>query len=364
MRRQEAERTERLEQNGTVEHSGRPTITEMTRTKELGMDHALVTGVAGFIGSHMAEELLRQGWVVTGLDKRSPAADPVAAANLSGLVGHERFHLVVADLNRTDLTVLAEDALVVFHLAALAGVRRSWGDNFGDSVSANVLATQRVLEACVAAEVPRLVLASSSSVYGSGSGRPSQESDQLAPVSPYGVTKLAAERLGMAYAARPAAATSIVAVRYFTVYGPRQRPDMAVSRIMRAALTGVTVPLYGTGEQLRDFTFISDVVDATIAAAAAETKAAVVNVGAGCSVPLSRVFGIVGELAGAKVPVLHRVAQPGDVDATAADLTRARTLLGYQPQVQIDAGLRKQWEWLVARDALALPTQTVAEARR
>jgi UDP-glucuronate 4-epimerase len=318
------------------------------------MDHALVTGVAGFIGSHLAEELLRRGWVVTGLDRRSPDADPVAAANLSGLVGHEPFHLVVADLNHADLAVLAEDAHVVFHLAALTGVRRSWGDSFGDYVTANVLATQKVLEACATAEVPRLVLASSSSVYGPGTGRPSRECDQLAPVSPYGVTKLAAERLGLAYAARPAAATSVVAVRYFSVYGPRQRPDMAVSRIMRAALTSATVPLYGTGEQLRDFTFITDAVAATIAAATAETEAAVVNVGAGCSVPLARVFGMVGELSGAKVPVLHRVAQPGDVEATAADLTRARTLLGYQPQVQIDVGLQKQWEWLVARDALPL----------
>jgi len=328
------------------------------------MDHALVTGVAGFIGSHLAEELLRQGWVVTGLDRRSPAADPVAGANLSGLIGHERFHLVVADLNHADLAVLAEDARVVFHLAGLAGVRRSWGDCFGDYVSANVLATQRVLEACVAAEVPRLVLASSSSVYGPGTGRPSRECDQLSPVSPYGVTKLAAERLGMAYAARPAVSTSIVAVRYFTVYGPRQRPDMAVSRIMRAALTGVTVPLYGTGEQLRDFTFISDVIAATIAAASADTTAAVVNVGTGCSVPLSRVFSMVGELAGARVPVLHRVAQPGDVDATAADLTRARTLLGYQPHVQIAAGLQEQWEWLAARDSLTPTACPAAEVRR
>jgi len=328
------------------------------------MDHALVTGVAGFIGSHLAEELLRQGWVVTGLDRRSPAADPVAAANLSGLVAHERFHLVVADLNHADLAMLAEDSRVVFHLAALAGVRRSWGDCFGDYVSANVLATQRVLEACAAAEVPRLVLASSSSVYGPGTGRPSRECDQLSPVSPYGVTKLAAERLGLAYAARPAAVTSVVAVRYFTVYGSRQRPDMAVSRIMRAALTGVTVPLYGTGEQLRDFTFISDIVTATIAAATADTTAAVVNVGAGYSVPLSRVFSIVGELAGAKVPVLHRVAQPGDVDATAADLTRARTLLGYQPHVQIAAGLQEQWKWLVARDALPLTARSAAEVGR
>lgn len=328
------------------------------------MKHALITGVAGFIGSHLAAELLRQGWRVTGLDRRSPSADLMAAANLSALVGHDRFHLSVADLNTADLPVIAEDAQVVFHLAALAGVRRSWGHLFAEYVSANVLATQRLLDACAAAEVPRVVLASSSSVYGPGGGRPSCETDSVTPASPYGVTKLAAERLAMAYAACPEFATSVVALRYFTVYGPRQRPDMAISRIMRAALSGVSVPLYGTGERYRDFTYIDDVVAATIAAATADTSADVVNVGSGSSVSLAEVFNIIAELSGASVPVLNRVAQPGDVDATAADLTKARSLLGYQPQVQIDVGLQRQWEWLTAREAPAFSAYAVAEVRR
>jgi UDP-glucuronate 4-epimerase len=313
------------------------------------MDHALVTGVSGFIGSHLAADLLDQGWTVTGLDRRSPVSDPVAAENLACLAGRDRFHLVVADLNQADLSVLAEDAQVVFHLAALPGVRRSWGDAFGDYVHANILATQRILEACAMAEGPRLVLASSSSVYGPGTGHASRESDPLAPVSPYGVTKLTAERLALAYAARPHAATSVIALRYFTVYGPRQRPDMAISRMMRAAMSGTTVPLYGSGEQRRDFTFIADVVAATIAAATAVAQAEVVNVGSGSSVSIAEVVDTIAGLSGTPVQVLRQVAQPGDVEATAADLTRASAVLGYSPRVTLTEGVAAQWAWLSAR---------------
>jgi UDP-glucuronate 4-epimerase len=319
------------------------------------MEHALVTGAAGFIGSHLAADLLRREWLVTGVDTRSPASDPVAAENLAVLMGEGRFRFIAANVTSTDLALLLEGVDVVFHLAALPGVRRSWGERFADYLTCNVLATQRLLEACGVVEVPRLVFASSSSVYGQTDSKPSRETDPLSPSSPYGVSKLAAERLCLAYATRPAAATTVIALRYFTVYGPRQRPDMAISRIMRAAASGRTVPLYGTGAQRRDFTYISDVVDATIAAATATAQAEVVNVGSARSRPLADVLDEVARLSGALVPMLRRVAQAGDVDATAADLTKARALLGYEPQVDLAEGLRRQWEWLAAREHRSHP---------
>jgi UDP-glucuronate 4-epimerase len=325
------------------------------------MERALITGVAGFIGSHLAAGLLRQGWSVTGLDSRSPASDPVAAENLAAIGGDPRFHFVAADVTGGDLAIFCEGAQAVFHLAALAGVRRSWGDRFGDYLSCNVLGTQRLLEACVATDVPRLVFASSSSAYGPGTGKPSREDDPPLPLSPYGVSKLAAERLCLAYASQRGAATSVVALRYFTVYGPRQRPDMAFSRLMRAALSGRAMSLYGTGAQRRDFTYISDAVAATIAAATADVRAEVVNVASGRSVPLADARRAIARLAGTDILAQRRVAQPGDVEATAADLAKAGELLGYEPAVDLEEGLRGQWEWLAAKDnpaALALTEAT------
>jgi UDP-glucuronate 4-epimerase len=320
------------------------------------MERALVTGAAGFIGSHLAAGLLRQGWHVTGLDMRYAASDPVAADNLAELASHRRFRLARADIASADLALVLEGVQVAFHLAGLPGVRRSWGEQFPGYLTANVLGTQRVLEACAAAEVPRLVFASSSSVYGTGSGAPSRETDPLLPLSPYGVSKLAAERLCLAYANRPSAVTSVVALRYFTVYGPRQRPDMAFSRIMRAALSGRAVPLYGSGAQRRDFTHVTDAVTATIAAASVEARAEVINVASGRSVPLSQALRTIAALAGTEVAALRRAAQPGDADTTAADLAKARDRLGYQPQVDLAEGLRSQWEWLAAQERPAQVT--------
>lgn len=324
------------------------------------MKRALVTGVAGFIGSHLATELLRQAWFVTGLDTRSPASDPVAAENLAGLTADPRFQFAGADVTVGDLAFLCEGVDAVFHLAALPGVRRSWGDRFGDYLACNVLGTQRLLEACAATDVPRLVFASSSSVYGPGAGRPSREDDLPLPLSPYGVSKLAAERLCLAYASQRGAATSVVALRYFSVYGPRQRPDMAFSRIMRAALSGRAMSLYGTGAQRRDFTYISDAVAATVAAATADARAGVVNVASGRSVPLSEARKAITGLAGTEIPAQRRVARPGDVDVTTADLAKAGKLLGYQPAVALEEGLRRQWEWLSAKDAPAALSMTEA----
>jgi nucleoside-diphosphate-sugar epimerase len=324
------------------------------------MERALITGVAGFIGSHVASELLRLGWLVTGVDARSPASDPVAAENLSELASDPQFRFVRCDIAADDLTILCEDIRTVFHLAAIPGVRRSWGDRFSDYLTCNVLGTQRLLEACAAAEVPRLVFASSSSVYGAGSGKPSRETDPALPLSPYGVSKLAAERLCLAYTNRRGAATNVVALRYFSVYGPRQRPDMAFSRMMRAALSGRAMPLYGTGEQRRDFTYVGDAVAATIAAATADAQAEVVNVASGQIASLPEARAVIARLSGSEVPAQLRAEQPGDVETTTADLARARAVLGYQPTVGLAEGLRRQWEWCSSRDHVAALATTGA----
>ncbi|MFC6086322.1 NAD-dependent epimerase/dehydratase family protein [Sphaerisporangium aureirubrum] len=316
----------------------------------IGSTQAVVTGVAGFIGSHLAESLLGRGVRVVGIDRRPVARDPVAARNVASLATHPEFRLVEADLAGLDLAPYLADASVVYHLAGLPGVRSSWGESFADYLTCNVLVTQRLLDACAAARVPRMVLASSSSVYGGAAGRPSREGDLPTPLSPYGVTKLAAERLALAHARRVDTPTSVVALRYFTVYGPRQRPDMAIGRVLRAARTGRPLHLYGDGLQRRDFTYVGDVVAATLAAATAPARDEVVNVGGGSNVSMLEVLDRAAEITGRDFPVRREARQPGDVEATLADLAKARDLLGYQPVISLADGMRLQWKWLLSRE--------------
>ncbi|WP_191971773.1 NAD-dependent epimerase/dehydratase family protein [Streptomyces luteolifulvus] len=323
------------------------------------VEHAVVTGAAGFIGSHLVESLLRQGVTVLGVDRRSPGDNAIAAENLGGLLGHPGFRLVQGDLVTDELKPWVDGADTVFHLAGVPGVRPSWGDTFGEYLECNVLATQRLLNTCVSLGVQRLVLASSSSVYGDCTG-PLREDGLTAPVSPYGVTKLAAERLALAYALAPDSPISVVALRYFTVYGPRQRPDMAIGRMLRAVLTGEPLHLYGDGRQRRDFTFVADAVAATVAAATAEATAEAVNIGGGDSVSVLDVLRRVGEITGAEVPVRDDVYQPGDVQVTEADLTKARTLLGYCPSVTLTQGIEHHWNWLSARTPAGSPATATA----
>ncbi len=209
---------------------------------------ALVTGASGFIGSHLVDHLLSNGWSVAGVDRRSPASDPVAYRNLQDTTDNPLFQFVHADVTDTRLRDL-RDVGVVFHLAAATGVRASWDKNFPSYMHDNIVATHHLIQECERAGVPRLVVASSSSVYGTAAV-PSKEDGQVLPLSPYGVSKLAAEQLALAYAARAAAATSTVVLRFFTVYGPRQRADMAISRMLNAVHTGRPMRLYGDGQQV------------------------------------------------------------------------------------------------------------------
>jgi nucleoside-diphosphate-sugar epimerase len=309
---------------------------------------ALVTGAAGFIGSNLAGRLLDDGHEVRGVDAFTPYYDPaVKRANLEDLLRRHGFAFEELDLREAELRPLV-DVDVVFHLAAQPGVRTSWGAGFHDYVGHNVLATQRLLEACRAADTsPRFVMSSSSSVYGEAERHPTPEDVTPRPVSPYGVTKLAAEALLTAYAANFGVAS--MALRYFTVYGPGQRPDMAFHRFLRAAMTGDVVEVYGDGEQTRDVTYVDDAVAATIAAAGVEGTAGPVNIGGGSQVALNEVLESIERITGRELRIERREAAPGDVRHTSADLVRARDVLGYAPRVGLEDGLRREADWLRRR---------------
>ncbi len=306
------------------------------------LTRVVVTGAAGFIGSHLVEALLAEGITVVGVDRRAPDADPEAAANLGRVLDDPNFTLVTADLRTWPLAALFRQADAVFHLAALPGVRGSWGERFAEYAACNVVATERVLAACEEAGVARLVYASSSSVYGTSGGGATCEETAPSPESPYAVSKLAGEQLCLAHAGQAASTLTAVALRLFTVYGPRQRPDMLIGRALAAALGGPELELYGDGSQTRDFTYVGDVVSAAVAAATGRTGTTVLNVGAGVSTSVLDVLSAVEELTGRTVPVSRRPAQAGDVDATLADCSRAAALLGWKPRTTLVQGISRQ----------------------
>ena len=301
---------------------------------------ALVTGAAGFIGSHLVEALLGSGCAVVGVDDFCAYYDPARKwRNLERALGHECFTLVEADLATADVLPLVERADVVFHLAGQPGVRASWGTGFASYVEANVLVTQRLLEALCRRARP-MVFASSSSVYGDGGRGPRSEDGELLPASPYGLTKATAEQLIDVY--RRDHGLDVVSLRYFSVFGPRQRPDMAFHRFIDAADRDEELVVFGDGEQSRDFTYVDDVVRATLLAAGSE--GAVYNVGGGSPATVNEAIEIVGELTGKALRVRHEARARGDVGHTHADAGRARDELGWVPQVSLAEGLARQVE--------------------
>jgi UDP-glucose 4-epimerase len=305
----------------------------------------LVTGVAGFIGSHLAEKLLAQGHEVVGVDNfLDNYPRHFKANNLTALAGHSKFTFIDADLLKADLKNLLRDVFCVFHLAAQPGVRSSWGADFRRYTENNIMATQLLLETAKDLKLAKFVYASTSSVYGDTDDLPMREEGGARPVSPYGATKLAAEHLCHLY--WRAFGVPTVALRFFTVYGPRQRPDMFFHILMRALLRGEEVPLYDDGEQTRDFTFCADIVDGVIAAGSYPGQGEVFNLGGGSQVSLNHAIELAQKIAGRKVRLRRFDRQKGDVRHTSARLDEAKNKLGYAPKVPLEQGLREEWQWL------------------
>ena len=306
---------------------------------------ALVTGAAGFIGSHLGEYLIEKGLRVIGIDSfvdYYPRS--VKESNIAEMIKDQHFEFVEESLLEVDLSKLLDGVDVVFHQAAQAGVRASWGQSFKIYTDNNILATQMLLEACKESPVKKFVYASSSSVYGDTKDLPMRESSLPFPVSPYGVSKLAAEHLCCLYHRNfgiPA-----VSLRYFTVYGARQRPDMAFHRFFRWALEGDALEVYGDGQQSRDFTHVDDIVEANWLALEKGLPGEVYNIGGGSRVTLNEVIEMIKAMVGQELKVHYEGVQKGDVRHTFADMTKAEEELGYQPKVSIQEGLEREYEWM------------------
>lgn len=314
---------------------------------------ALVTGCAGFIGSTLTDRLLATGWEVVGVDSfEDYYARDLKEANLSAARNDPAFRLIEADLvtlaagdGAGSLRELVGSVDHIYHLAAQAGVRGSWGRTFETYVRNNVLATQLLLECAKDSGVGSFVCASSSSVYGDAAALPMVETAECRPFSPYGVTKLASEHLARLYARNFGLPT--VSLRFFTVYGPRQRPDMAFNKFIRSALEGREIEMFGDGSQTRDFTFISDIVDGIVAAPAAPAGS-VLNLGGGSRVSLADAIDTLGSVMGREIRVHRAGLQAGDVTDTWASVDRARATIGFAPKVALAEGLAAEYEWLSA----------------
>jgi UDP-glucuronate 4-epimerase len=307
------------------------------------MSRYLVTGAAGFIGSHLLGALLEAGHDAIGLDCFTDYYDPTLKEdNARGLP------VTRADALEVDLDALLAGGDGVFHLAAQPGVRRSFGEAFPEYLRQNVLVTQRIAEAAARAGA-RLVLASSSSIYGEAEAYPTPEETVPRPISPYGTTKLAGEHLIRAYA--HAEGLDAVVLRYFTVYGPRQRPDMAFARIVRALAEDDRFGLYGDGSDSRGFTYVGDAVEATVRAMEAGPAGAVYNVGGGSEAPMAEAIALLERISGRRLRLVRSERRRGDVRRTSADTTRIESELGWRPSTSLEEGLEAQWRWATSRVA-------------
>jgi UDP-glucose 4-epimerase len=305
---------------------------------------SVVTGVAGFIGSHLAERLIAEGHEVVGIDCFTDYYPRyIKESNVDNLLTLPGFSFIEGNLLDLNLPDLLSDTRYIFHQAAQPGVRSSWGTEFEAYTTLNLVATQRLLEACKMLPIVKFIYASSSSVYGDADDLPLREDSVLRPVSPYGVTKLAGEHLCTSYWKNYNIPT--IALRYFTVYGPRQRPDMAFHKFMGALIHDTDIEVYGDGLQTRDFTFISDAVEGNLLAMKAKQVGEVFNIGGGSRVTVNDVLDTLQKISLKKPRIVYRDVQKGDVKHTLAETLKARNTLGYSPQVDLKTGLTQQWEW-------------------
>jgi UDP-glucose 4-epimerase len=307
--------------------------------------NCLVTGAAGFIASRLCLRALKEGFKVTGIDSFVDFYPRwIKERNIESLRGKKNFKLIIGDLNRLDLKGIVEKADIIFHHAAQPGVRTSWGKNFSLYTRNNIEATQKLLEAAKNTKLKKFVYASSSSVYGLCPDLPMSETSQLRPFSPYGVTKLAAENLCLLYYRNyglPA-----VSLRFFTVYGPGQRPDMAFHRFFKAMLENAKISLYGDGKQTRDFTYIDDATESNIACLDRGKAGEVYNIGGGCRIRLEEIFPLVESICQKKIRKKQKERQLGDVLDTYASIEKAKKDLGFTPQTRLHEGLREEWTWI------------------
>jgi UDP-glucose 4-epimerase len=305
----------------------------------------LVTGAAGFIGSHLSRRLLREGHDVTGVDCFTDYYPRwMKERNLEPLLAEPAFSFIERDIRELDLSQLLGGVEAVFHLAAQAGVRSSWGESFSVYIQNNIAATQMLLEAAKTTRLSRFVYASSSSVYGLTPTLPMTELSLLYPLSPYGVTKLAAEQLCFLYFKNYRVPT--ISLRFFTVYGPGQRPDMAFHKFFKAVAQGRPVTIYGDGRQTRDFTFVADIVEALTAALKLGREGEVYNVGGGHRETLNDLLPLIEAICGRRLEIAREDRQKGDVSDTFADITKAVKELGYSPRTVLRDGLAQEWDWV------------------
>ena len=306
---------------------------------------SLITGVAGFIGSHLAEKLLQAGHEVLGVDKfLDNYPREFKDSNLAFIARHSQFTFLNQDLLESDLKNLMSGVNYVFHLAGQPGVRSSWGRDFAKYSENNLMATQMLLEAAKELKLAKFVYTSTSSVYGDTDDLPMREEGRTRPVSPYGVSKLAAEHLCYLY--WRAFGVPTVSVRLFTAYGPRQRPDMFFHIFMRALTRGDEVPLYDDGEQTRDFTFCSDIVNGIVAGALYPGSGDVFNLGGGTETSLLGAIAMIEKITGLKAKLKRFDRQKGDVRHTHASIEAAKGKLGYAPRVRLEEGLSQEWDWI------------------